>query len=225
MRHHTAAALAAAITALITTATPAHAFTISGQWSYDPATSTFTLPGTPSPAEFEQYLLQAFPLYDGGDALAAALTGDAIIAVNALTYRVYDDGFGGTLGELGVDITFNPIATGGTQSLSTGGDYLDRTIGSQKDNELATDEVGGASVSIYESFGKGGATKRGSARDNFDDIFISFLGPVSLSPGALDVDANNLTHSFETTIAVVPGAPTGALLLPAATLLARRRRS
>lgn len=215
-----AIAATAAVTAI--TAANARAFTIEGPWTYDPGTSTFTLPATPSPAELEQFLLQALPTYEGGDALAAGLTGDAILAVNQVTFRVYDDGQGGTFGELGSDINFNPLATGGNVDISTSGDFVDKQLNQQKEQfEVAQQDV--ENHVFKQEFGQVQSQRRNKAGGDVENIFISFRGPVSIPPGALDVDAGGLTQPFSATVSI-PAPPTAALLTPLLPLTIRRRR-
>lgn len=221
-RTHTA--IAACIAATLAATHSAGAFTISGQWSYDPASSTYTLPSTPSPADFEQFLLQALPSYPGASNILAGLTGDAIVAVDSLTFRVYDSPDGtGTFGELGGDVQFNPLATGGTADISTGGQFVDKQLNQQKEQfEVAQQDV--ENHVFKQQFGQVQSNKHKKAGGTLESIFISFRGPITLPPGALDVDASNLTQPFDATLSVVPTAPTAALLIPGAALLARRRR-
>ncbi|MFG0258203.1 MAG: PEP-CTERM sorting domain-containing protein [Phycisphaerales bacterium JB043] len=127
-------------------------------------------------------------------------------------------GFGG----IGDDVTFNPLATGGTHDISTGGAYIDKQLNQQKSNfEIASVDV---EENIFkEEFGQVQAEKH-NFRSLADEVFaFEFLATQPWDLSWLTVDGSGFTQEVTLSFGAVP-TPSTALVLGLGALGATRRR-
>ena len=96
---------------------------IEGNWSFDG--ESYISPDIQDLDSFRDYFAGVFRLYDQYEPHADRWAA-GIEAVGPISLRSQQ----GEFGSLGVDVGFNPLATGGTQDIATGGDYIDKQVGS-----------------------------------------------------------------------------------------------
>lgn len=85
---------------------------------------------------FRAYFAEVLRGYDyyaaDADQLASAIEAVSLFTLKPRTIDEMENGFGGDLDTGGVG--FNPLATGGTVDIATGGDFIDKQLGSEKHN-------------------------------------------------------------------------------------------
>lgn len=120
---------------------PASAVTIAGRWT--PDDNGYVSPPIDDLNAFRGYFADVLRLYDKyapiADELAAGIESVGSLRLSP-TSGEQENGFGADL-DTGA-IGFNPLATGGTTDIATGGDFIDKQLGSQKNNfEMAQVDV------------------------------------------------------------------------------------
>ncbi len=128
----------------------------------------------------------------------------------------------GNFGGVGDDVAFNPLATGGTAEIATGGEFIDQQLSGagivmeiarvDVDNEVFRQEFGPVRVTKRESFGG-------------PDIFtFEWQALHAWDTTLLDTDSFGLTDELRITWSVVPAPGVPAVGIATVSLLGARRR-
>ena len=170
-------------------------------------------------AGFADLLRNYAPWFDRADQIASGITSTDALRIRTGPEDISDldaiDEFGG----VGDDVNFNPLATGGTQDIATGGDFIDKQLNQQRDNfEIASVDV---ETNVFrQEFGPVQSNRREGIDETFSFDFVA-LNPWDLS--WLTTDAEGFTQEVTISIGTVP-APASSLILGALGIAAARRR-
>lgn len=193
---------------------------LTGNWTQQD--NLFISPPVEDLDAFRDYFRGVLKGYDQYQARADELAA-GIVHVGPITLRMDDLG---NFGEIGNNVTFNPLATGGTQDIATGGDYIDRQLRSDK-NSFEIAQVDIEKNVFRQDFGPVQTNQRvsasgGGSGDPMGDMFeFRFLpaGPAMPFPPA-ELFANNPTA----TLSITPEPASIALLAMLLPACCRRRR-
>lgn len=155
------------------------------------------------------------------DELAAGIEAVSPFTLKPRTIDEMENGFGGDLDTGGVG--FNPLATGGTQDIATGGDYIDKQLGSQE-HSIEVAQVDIERNVFKQEFGPVQTRRLASPPPGGDAglewYSFEFLGLDTTQPFP---SADFFSQNLSTRLGVVP-EPSAALLAAIGLLSAAWRR-
>jgi len=139
-------------------------------------------------------------------------------------HQIRTSGTIGEFGEMGDDVQFNPLATGGTVDIPSGGGLIDiDTPGGMIAMEISTT---GVEPNVFrQDFGPVQTNQRVRLAANPSEFSFTWLALRPWDTDLLDVDASGRTQTLEVRLFVVPApSATGAFLVGYACASPRRRR-
>lgn len=191
----------------------------------DMGSGQFRMTAAPSAGEYEAFLADFLGLYRLSDnplftASHVESVNPLFIDTNPVSHPSLDDT--GNFGEIGDTVNFNPLATGGTHDIATGGDYIDAQLGHQRvQMEIAQVDV---ETNVFrQEFGPVQTSQRNLLGSNVETYSFSWIALNAWEPWLFEHDGSGLTGEFDITLSVVP-APSGGVLLALGGLVAMRRR-
>lgn len=191
------------------------------------ADGTYTMTSGPALEDFRVLLEDILGMYahTAGNATqtAAHMEGFSPFVINPVPVQ-NNQGFS-NFGSIGTDVRFNPLATGGTHDIATGGDYIEPQLnGQQIQFELAA--VDDEKFQHREAYGQVQHQSKQRLSGGgllTEDFGMTWLGLNGWDPEVFVVDGNGLTQEYDVTISIVP-TPGAGLLLGVSVLAGSRRR-
>lgn len=190
--------------------------------SFSVQNDTLVATGESDTEAMSAFLSALLPLYEPwtqtGAEIGSALASSGPLTITTAAIADAPDNFG----EIGDNVNFNPLGTGGTADIATGGDYIDAQLQAQKDTfsvEFIDPET--EEIVFKQEFGPVRSTTR--LRGGGSSFEISWLALLPWENSLFETDENGLTPAYRLDFNVVP-APAAATVLGLCGLTAVRRR-